>query len=447
TVMQSDRERGIPRRQFVRSAVAIGGSSALSACLSREKSLLGGEDTETPAETDDGSGSESRMMPRGDPDALPDAIHKWSDYLILDAHGNTVPPQHQLILGLSYEGSVPPTESEREQVDAAFRTLETAFQWGTGGDPTATFNRGLLYLIGYAPNYFEQVGEVPDNLMRPETLLERVGEDPSKTDGFDAVVVLTSDVGAAVLSAEEAIRGNSDTVNGVEVEGSLDGVFSVAERRTGFAGKGIPAEKLDHEEIPESAPLAMGFKSAFGDGLPSEDAVKIEDGPFAGGTTYALSRIRENLDEWYDYDHEGRVERMFCPAHDPEEVGPTGAGLGPESGITEEDVEKIDEYAEEYGVLGHAQKVARARGDEDFSPKILRRSEGFATDAPEHTGFNFSSVQRSLESFVDARKAMNVDEYDVDVAPEDSGIVDFLETINRGTYVVPTRDERALPEV
>ncbi|WP_274325658.1 DUF7405 family protein [Halosimplex aquaticum] len=446
--MQSDRERGIPRRQFVRSAVAIGGSSALSACLSRERSLLGDEETAEPtaedSETD--AGPESRMVPRGDPSALPDAIHKWSEYLVLDAHGNTVPPQQQLVLGLSYEGSNPPTAEEREQVDAAFETLERAFQWGTGGATGATFNRGLLYLIGYAPRYFERFGDVPDSLLRPETMLEEVGEDPEKTDGFDATVVLTSDVGSVVLAAEEALMGRKETVNGIEVEGSLDGVFSVAERRTGFAGKGIPADKLDHEEIPESAPLSMGFKSGFTDSLPSEDGVKIEEGPFAGGTTLALSRLRLNLDEWYDHDHEERTDRMFCPAHSSEEVGPDGSGLGSDSGITEEDVDNIEEHAEEHGVVGHSQKVARARGEDDFSPKILRRSEGFATDAPEHTGFNFTSVQRRLESFVEARKAMNVEEYDVDVAPEDHGIVNYVETVNRGTYVVPTRENRALPE-
>ena len=451
--MESDRERGIPRRQFVRSAVAIGGSSALAACQARERPLLGAEETATDdgtatdegAATDDGSGS--RMVPRGEPESLPAAIHKWSEYLVLDAHGNTVPPQQQLVLGLSYEGSTPPTEEERAQVDAAFETLERAFQWGTGGGTSATFNRGLLYLVGYAPNYFEQVGEVPEDLVRPERVLDEVGEDPEKTDGFDAVVVLTSDVGSVVLEAEEALLGRAETVNGLEVEGSLDGVFSVSERRTGFAGKGIPAEKLDHDEIPESAPLSMGFKSGFTDSLPSEDKVKLGSGPFTGGTTLALSRLRLNLDAWYDHDHEERTERMFCPAHSSEEVGEDGSGLGSDSGITEADIDRIEEDAEEKGVIGHSQKVARARGDEDFAPKILRRSEGFATDAPEMTGFNFTSVQRSLDSFIEARKAMNVEEYDVDVPDEDHGIVNYVETVNRGTYIVPTRENRALPEV
>jgi len=440
--MPADRERQIPRRQFVRSAVAIGGSSALSACLGRERDILGGTETSAPTATD-----ESPAFLRGDPSVLPAAQHEWSDYLTADMSGNPVPPQQQLVLGLSYEGSSPPTEEERAAVEGAFRTLDRAFQWGTGGDDTETFTRGLLSLIGYAPSYFRRVSEVPENLMRSETLLERVGEDPTKTDGFDAVVILTSDIGSVVLAAEEALLGREETVNGIDVEGSLDGVFSVAERRTGFAGRGIPAEKLDHDEIPESASLSMGFKSNFTDGIPSEDDVKLREGPFEGGTTLAASRLRLHLDRWYDNDHGERAGKMFCPAHDPEEIGEDGSGLGGESGITEEDTERIERDAEEYGMVGHGQKVARARSDDGFEPKILRRSEGFATDAPEHTGFNFTSVQRSLEAFVEARKAMNPDEYDDDLAAEDHGIADYVETVDRGTYIVPDRESRALPVV
>jgi len=444
--MDDDKERSIPRRQFVRSAVAIGGATALSACVDREGSLLGGDGTETAQRAT--ATDQTVTAPRGDPATLPASQHEWSEYLVRDAAGNTILPEHQLVLGLSYEGSTPPTDEERGAVADAFDTLADAFQWGTGGDNGASFNRGLLGLIGYAPSYFEAVGdgEMPDALVTPESLLERVGEDPSKSDGFDAVVILTSDFGSVVIAAEEALFGRRDSVNGVAVEGSLDEAFSVAERRTGFAGNGVPAEKLDHDEINEQAPLSMGFKSGFRDSLPSEDGVKLREGPFAGGTTLAVGRLRLELDRWYDQDHEERVEEMFCPAHDSEEVGEVGSGLGADSGITEEDVDRIEDDAAEYNRIGHTQKVARAR-DEDFDPKILRRSEGFATDAPEHTGFNFTSVQRDLESFVEARKAMNVEEYDVDVPDENHGIVDYVNTVSRGTYVVPVRDDLALPVV
>jgi len=434
--MPSDSSRGIPRRAFVKSAVAIGGTAALSACMEREQSLLG--DSET---TDDGP-----QFPRGSPDSLPEGQHEWNDYLVRDAHGNTVPSQQQVLLGLSYDGSTPPTDDERERVENSLRTLERAFQWGTGGDPSATFNRGLLSMLSYAPSYFEAVGEVPESLVPPREVLEAVGEDPAKTDGFDALLVLTSDIGSVVLAAEAALFGEAETVNGVEVDATLEGVFSREKRRTGVAGKGIPADELDVEGIPEQAPLSMGFKSGFTDSLPSEEGVTLSEGPLAGGTTLAASRLHIDLERWYEQDHGERTAEMFCPAHDPKEVGETGSGLGNDSGIDEEDVASIPEHAERYGRVGHAQKVARARDDE-FKPRMLRRSEGVATDVPDGADFNFTSVQRTFDAFVDARAAMNVEEYDVDVPAEDHGIVDYLETVDRGTYLVPSRAQRALPVV
>jgi len=440
--MDGEKERSIPRRQFVRSAVAIGGAGALSACVGREEAQLGGERTET-----DTSATETERMvtaPEGNPSGLPASQHEWSASLVRDAPGNTILPEHQLVLGLSYEGSTPPTDDERAAVEAAFGTLTDAFQWGTGGDNGAAFNRGLLWLVGYAPSYFEAVGDVPDALVTPETVLDAVGEDSARPDGFDAVVVMTSDFGSVVLAAEEALLGRRDSVNGVAVSGSLDGVFSLAERRTGFAGNGVPADRLDHDEIPEQAPLSMGFKSGFTDSLPSEDGVTLREGPFAGGTTLAVSRLRLELDRWYDQDHEERVKEMFCPAHDSDDVGEVGSGLGADSEIRAEDIERIESDAAEHNRVGHSQKVARARDDE-FNAKILRRSEGFATDAPEHTGFNFTSIQRDFESFIEARKAMNVEEYDVDVPDENHGIVDYVNTVTRGTYLVPDREQMALP--
>jgi hypothetical protein len=436
--MDGQRERKIPRRQFVRSAVAIGGASALAACTEREQSLLDDTATDEPKSTPDS------RLPAGNPDERPVGQHEWNEFLVHDSAGNTVPPEHQLVLGLSYDGATPPTDAERETAEAAFHTLDRALQWGTGGDAATTFTRGLLFLIGYAPSYFDSVGGVPDELIRPEALLEAVGEDPTKTDGFDAVIVLTSDVGSVVLAAEQALFGERDQLNGRPVEGTLSEAFSVVERRTGFAGQGLPANKLDHEEIPERAPLSMGFKSGFTDSLPAEDRVTLTEGPFAGGTTFALSRLRLDLDRWYENSHEDRVDAMFCPAHDPEEVGPVGTNLGDDSGIERADVENIPDHAAEFDRLGHSQKVARAR-DDDFRPRILRRSEGFATDASKHTGFNFSSVQRSLDAFIEARRAMNVNKYDVDVASENHGIVDYVTTVDRGTYLVPRHSNRALP--
>lgn len=431
-----DRSRGIPRREFVKSAVAIGGSSALSACADRES-------TATP---DDGP-----SVPNGSEDlsTLPERQHAWGNYLVHDPHGNTVLPQHQVILFLDYAGDGTPTTTEREQVETAFRTLERAFARGTSGAASTVLNDGLLFMVGYAPAYFDRFdAELPPDidLPPPETVLEAVGEDAATADHFDAMVLLTSDYGSLVLSAEEALVGNLDRVNGVDVSATLDGVFEVVDRRTGFVGKGRPREELDVAEIPENAPLSMGFKSGFQDNLPAEDKVTIRDGPFAEGTTLMASRLRIDLGEWYDADRETRVKEMFSTEHTVEDVGETGESLGNDSGIHEEMVEDIETHAETHGCVGHSQKTARAR-DENFEPVILRRSEGVATDTSEDevVGFNFTSVQREMADFIETRQAMNSPDLDDVVAPEHHGILDVLEVTSRTTFLLPPRRARALP--
>lgn len=438
--MTADDSRRLDRRDFVKAAVAIGGSSALSACLDQERwKLEGDSSTATATET-------SASFPRGRPDAVPTGQHRWGEYVVRDAHGNTVPPQQLVVLGLDYEGTTPPTTDEREQVDAALRTLERAFQWGTGGNAGAAFTRGLLFMLAYSPGYFDRVGEVPDAIVPQAELLESVGEDSAAADEYDAVMVLTSDVGAVLLAAEEALLGRGETVNGLPIEGTFEGVFSLAGRHTGFVGKGLPADKLEEERIPEDAPLSMGFKSGFRDNLPSEDKVTIGSGPFAGGTTVASSTLAIDLDRWYDQSHEDRAAEMFCPAHDPDDIGETGDRLGSDSGVTEADVEAIPEHAAEYGRVGHTQKVARAR-DDDFEPTILRRTEGVATGIPDAAGFQFNAIQAHVDDFVETRRAMAPEEYDDDVPAEHHGIADYLETLRRGNYLAPPREQWALPVV
>ncbi|EJN57747.1 DUF7405 family protein [Halogranum rubrum] len=433
--MTSENSRGLSRRALVRSALAIGGTSALAACQEAERS----PDAETP---------DPPEYPRGtdDPSALPDRQHAWDDYLVNSAHGTVTQSQHQLLLGLSYEGSVPPTEAERREVEDAFRLLERAFQWGSGLDTSGSINNGLLFLVGYAPQYLEPVGIDLPELQTPETVLEELGEDPSLAANFDALLLLDSDYASILLAAEEALFGEKEQLNGVDVDSRLSGVFEVVERRSGVLGKGRPAQEIGHEDIPEEAPLSMGFRAGFDNSLPPEDTATFDEGPFAGGTTLAVSRIRTSLDDWYSQPHEQRTKEMYCPAHDYDDVGDIGDRMGSHSGITEENVENMEELAAEHGIVGHAQKVATAR-DEEFQTQILRRSEGVATDDVEGSTFNFSSVQTDTRKFVSVRKAMNIDEYDLDAdVPDDRhGIVDYLGTLSRSTYLVPPRADRALP--
>ncbi len=425
--------RSISRRDFVASAVAIGGTSALSACLDRE--------------TDNGSFSDDGTFPDGPDDiaTLPERQFAWNKFLVHDAHGNTVLPQHQVLLLLEYVGNFPPSERERAAVEGALRTLERAFQRGTGGNLNAVTNEGLLFTIGYSPRYFDALPESVA-LPHPEEIIKELDED-AMGDEYDAAIVLNADYGSIVLAAEKALLGKIKRVNGVPVKQTFEGVFELAARRTGVVGKGITHEKTSEESIPDDAPMSMGFKSGFQDNQAKEDSVTIQTGPFADGTTQMISRLRINVDRWYDQSKEQRVQKMFSPDHSVDTVGPHADQLGNSSGVNDEMVQDVKEDAVERSCVGHAQKTARAR-DDDFTPLILRRSESIATDVAENgvVGMNFTSVQRRIEDFLETRKAMNLQDLDENVSAADHGILDFIDVTRRATYLIPPRESRALPE-
>jgi len=416
-------DRGISRRAFVRSAVAIGGASALSACLQREP-------------TED--------VPQATlaPDALPDRQHAWNEFLATDDHGNDLPPEHHLLLGLEYVGDGPADATdEREQLEAAFRTLEKAYKRG---------NEGLVFTMGYGPAYFDRFEADLAGVDLPEPTALTPFEAP-QLDEYDALLHLASDYGHVTLSVEEAMKGDLEQLNGIDVDGTFDGIFEVAERRTGFIGSGLPADNQsdvigipDGDPVPEDAPMFMGFKSGFKGNQATEDRVTIQDGPFAGGTTLHLSKLRLNLHQWYDQDsRHQRVSKMFSPTHaDDDLVEGAGHNLGDSSRVTE-----VSEDAAEVarkGTVGHAQKAARAR--EDGEPIILRRD--FDSTDDDQAATHFLSLHRSIADFVKTREAMT----GTDLAKSGSvgtltnnGILQYLSVHNRANYLVPPRGLRSLP--
>ncbi|GAB3691424.1 Tat pathway signal protein [Salinarchaeum chitinilyticum] len=445
--MSRDRFDAIPRRQLVRSAVAIGGASALSACLNVESGASNAPGNSTNA-TDSDPSPEDQNYPKGPEDlsTLPERQHAWNAYLRRAPSGNTSLPEQQLVLFYEYTGSVPPTTAERAAVEDTFKSIERAYQRGTGGDTGATWARGLLFMLGYAPTYFDRFDEslpADVDLQRPADVIDRLGEDEATPEEADVAILLNSDFGGIPLSVEEVLNGNLDAINGVTVEGDFASVFEQIGRRPAVVGRGNPAAELDHPKIREESPLSMGFKSGFDDSNAPEDAVTFEDGPFAGGTTQLVSRLGIDLDSWYELDDQAQVTQMFGTSYDEEQVGDTAEDLGAHSGITEENTENLDEKAEAHGRLGHTQKTARAR-DDSFVPKILRRSEGNVSDPEHDAGMNFTSVQHGIEEFVATREAMN-DLGSDDIDAHHSGIVDFLTVERRGTYLIPPRSKRALP--
>jgi hypothetical protein len=418
------RTSGISRRAFVKSAVAIGGAAALSACLDRQGEVS------VPTGPDDLS-------------SLPARQHAWNEYLGTDDHGNDVAARHHVLVYLHYAGDGQPTESDRETVESAFESLERAYRRG---------NDGLVFAVGYSPAYFERFDDsLPDAVDLPEPRALAPIEEP-ELDRQDAVVHLASDHAQVVLAAEEALLGDQETINGVEMQGNLSGVFERADRRTGFVGDGLPAENQDvagipaGDHVPEDSPLYMGFKSGFRKNQASEDRVTIDSGPFAGATTMQVSKIRLNLQQWYEQDDRyQRVAKMFCPVHAEEgSVEGTGDNLGDDTGMSGECVDDIDDHAREYGVVGHSQKSARAR--EDDEPLMIRRDFDSTDDG--EAGLHFVSVQRTISDFVDTREAMNGTDLAESTAigrRNNNGILQYMSVERRGNFLVPPRGHRALP--
>jgi len=417
--------RSIPRRQFLRTAVAIGGASALSACLDRESA----PDIETGV---------------SDPSTLPPRQHAWNEALDTDEHGNHVPPRHRVLLYLDYPGEGLPGDADRETLSEALGALERAY---------ARSAEGLFATISYSPAYFERFdADLPGSVDLPEPTALAPFENPA-LDTPDALVHLASDYASVVLGAEEALFGETDELNRIEISGGLEGVFDRVDRRTGFIGEGLPADNQDVEGVPDSdpvpeeSPLFMGFESGMKRSQASEDSVTIPEGPFAGGTTQQVSKITLNLDQWYEQDSRShRVASMFCPAHaEQDRVEGAGENLGDTNGVVESGCPAhAEEDAREEGVVGHAQKAGRARRDGD--PLLLRRD--FDSTDDDRASVHFLSLQRAIADFVGTRTAMtgsDLAETGSVGRRSNNGILRYMTVTHRGNFLLPPREHRAFP--
>ncbi len=417
---------GTSRREVLKAAVAVGGASALAACMGEAREPV-------PEGTDD-------------PASLPDGQHRWEEFVRHDDHGNSLLPRHQLLLYLNLDRDGPPTPADRRTVADALGTLERAYEWS---------HEGLLFSVGYSPAYFDRFDEsLPSALDLPAPRALSSFETP-ELDEQDALLHLASDRADALLEAERALTGERGTANGVDVAAPVTDAMSVASRRTGFVGEGMPAERQgevkgvpDSGPVPEASPLFMGFVAGFRKNQATEDYVTLDAGPFAGGTTKHVSNVRQRLDDWYgEQDFEERVIEMFSPVHaERNMVEGVGENLGADNGLTPEMLENVREHAEEFGRVGHAEKSARANRDDDGNVRLLRRH--FESTDDDVASLHFPSLQTGITAFEEVRKAMNGE--DLTEIPTirqrvNNGILEYIFVRRRGNFLVPPRRLRALP--
>ena len=421
----------VPRRDVLKGAVALGGASALAACL---------------GEAD----RERDPVPTGDPGAKPARQHAWNAFVRTDEHGNTLLPNHQVLLYVTLDREGPPTGEARETVAEALSTLDRAYEWS---------NEGLVHSVAYSRSYFDRFEEpLPETVGLPQPRALSAFETPT-FDTQDAVVHLASDRPAVVLEAEEALTGDRESANGVDVTARLTDVLTVDSRRTGFVGAGLPAERQDaagipdSEPVPEASPLFMGFEAGFNGNQATEDYVTIEAGPMAGGTTKVVSNIRQRLEDWYnEQTYDQRVTELFSPGHtEAGLVEGVGSNLGDDSNI-DRFVDDLLADAREHGRVGHAQKAARANRDSAGNVRLLRRhfesTDDIGSDE-QVASLHFPSLQRHVGEFEAVRRAMNGEDV-TEATPAvrqrvNNGILEYIFVRRRGYFLVPPRRHRALP--
>ena len=411
---------GVDRRDFMKSALVIGGVGALSTTAG----LFGMPDDGTV--TDERVGIEERANRQ----------HSWNAYE-REAHGTFLPPEHHLLLFADYEPEGEPSLDHRKEASEAFDRLEEAFAWD---------HEGLLFTVGYSVSYFDRFdeelprglrtdnGDIP-RMLSAEQLIDGPTvpipnvddggtgagfqpteseadetrlvdlkvtlprEDPVADDDYDVCIHLASDHVQHLLAAEQALWGEQGEVNGVSFgDANLDGFLTrptdYPDRRVGFAGNENLDENIDEvgeegstarerfdETVAQGADLSMGYNDLYKNSMPREDnATMLEDqrflpgppnwqppGVFANGSIVHVSRLDNDLEGWYeDNDETERRERMFSPHHTKEDVGEVGENLAPRESNAPVDDDKPEEERVPMRDLTNDVEDVAERTEEDY---------------------------------------------------------------------------------
>jgi hypothetical protein len=365
------------------------------------------------------------------PAGLPARQHAWTAAETRDRDGNPVAPRFDRLLFFDVRGQA--TSRHARVLEAALRTLERRYPWEPGG---------LLFTAAWGPRYFARLGSgspVPRAKALSDFELPTI-------DDYELCLHLASDDQSRLADVEAALLHGA-SLAGADGPLDLSAALSWRETRTGFTGAGLPAA---HQQtggippgrpVPRQAPLFMGFKSNLRRNQATEDAVTIDDGPFAQGTTMQVSYMRLRLDSWYqDLSYRQRVQRMYGAQVTPQQVKRFTTDA-------ESDPQLLEQAITRYGVIGHSQTSARAR--RHGKPLILRRD--FNTVDGGQAGLHFVSLQRTIADFVATRTAMNASGAQLHnpsiTDTVNNGINEFIFVLRRANYILPDRRHRSFPQL
>jgi hypothetical protein len=399
----------LSRRRFLAGAGLAAGAAAVPAGLAgcgEQQSVVALPAVDLPA-------------PRA---GLPARQHAWQATLATDSNGNPVAPTHDRLLFFDVRGT--PSGDHVRVLEAALRQLEDRYAWGP---------EGLLFTAGWGHAYFTKLLGATAPIPAARALSDV--EQPS-FDSYHLCLHLACDDGAQLSEVEDQLRHGPHAITSA---------LTWRETRTGFNGAGLAAQHQNVTGIPAdrpvsaAAPLYMGFASNLKGNQATEDAVTIPRGPFAEGTTMAVSYMTLSLDSWYsELTEEQRVQRMYSPQT-------TVAEQRRFTTEAEGNPGQINQAISRYGVIGHAQSSARARRN---NRAIILRRDFNSTDG-DQAGLHFVSLQRDIQDFVDTRTQMNQSRAAlVNPAISDTtnnGINEYIFVLKRGNYVLPARAERAFP--
>jgi hypothetical protein len=385
----------LTRRRFLTGAGAVALAGALSAASARRAAA------DTALE---------RVELGSQPAGLPARQHAWTAVLHRDEFGNPVAPRFDRLLFFDVRGR--PSSGYALLLESRLRALERRFDWRP---------EGLLFTVGYGPDYFATVLGVASPVERATRLASF--ESPA-IDAFHVCVHLACDDAQRLIDVEASLRRG------------LAPILRWRETRTGFTGRGLP--HAHRSDVAADSPLFMGFKSGLRKNQASEDTVTIAAGPFAQGTTMQVSYMELALDQWYGLSAADRVALMYSPQT-------TVAAAGRFRTDAAGEPSKVIQALSRYGMVGHAQTSALAR--RHGSPVIIRRD--FDTVDGGRPGLHFVSLQRSIEDFVATRNAMNATGAR-NINPHvtgthNNGINAFIDVRRRANYILPSRAHRSFP--